>query len=210
MTPKIASRALPLARASREKKKFPATVAMTFARSCNSSWDIPSTPNGVNPARTSPTRAAVSTTTSTLLRPASVQYTSSRCRISANSSSTSPAPIPKTTAANADPNPYRPPATAPNPPMTVSTIPGTTWWMCTPPALTFPKGPLPARISRVITRVTTNVSTNEVSARSSGSLPGSTMLRCHQSPICARYGDTPAVVVPLALFRPGVRGLSPG
>src|SRR3954454_11407117 len=91
--------------------------------------------------------------------------------------------MPKTTAHSPATKPVRPLATAPKPPTTVRTTPGTTWWMCTPPVLTLPKGPLPARMSRVTTRVIRKVSTNAVRARSSGSLPGSTMLRCSQWPM---------------------------
>ncbi|CAM5541424.1 hypothetical protein SALBM311S_07384 [Streptomyces alboniger] len=91
--------------------------------------------------------------------------------------------MPKTTAKADEPKPCRWLATAPKPPRTVRTIPGTTWWMCTPPALTLPKGPLPARIMRVTTRVTRKVRTKAVRASNSGSLPGSTMLRCSQWPM---------------------------
>jgi hypothetical protein len=38
---------------------------------------------------------------------------------------------------------------------------------------------MPARIMRVMVLVTTNVTTNDARLSSSGSLPGSTMLRCH-------------------------------
>ncbi|KOU15301.1 hypothetical protein ADK51_33040 [Streptomyces sp. WM6368] len=58
--------------------------------------------------------------------------------------------------------------------------PGTTWWMCMPPGVTFLKGPRPARISRVITRVIRNDITNESRASRRGSFPGSTMFRYHQ------------------------------
>ncbi len=179
-TPITAIRGFPLARANSEMAKLIATLVVTRPRLRSSSGVSASTPNGEKPASISATSAAVSTTTSTLLRPCSLQYTSSRCSTSANSSSTSPAPAPNSTAVTAVPKPCRPPATAPKPPTTISTMPGTTWWMCSPPGRMLRKGPFPARISRVITRVTRNVRTNEASASSSGSLPGSTMLRLHQ------------------------------
>ncbi|CAM5430868.1 hypothetical protein SBADM41S_04980 [Streptomyces badius] len=153
---------------------------MTPRRPCCSSSVTSSTPSGEKPARTSSTSEAVSTTTSTLWRPSSVQYTSSRCRIRANSSSTRPAPTPKITAKIPAATPCRPLATAPNPPTTERTTPGTTWWMCIPPWVTLRKGPFPARIMRVTVRVIAKVRTKAASARSSGSLPGSAMLSCHQ------------------------------
>ncbi|CND53970.1 Uncharacterised protein [Mycobacterium tuberculosis] len=51
------------------------------------------------PSSSRPVTAIATNTASTDARPFSVQYTSLRCRISANSSRTSAEPIPNTTAA---------------------------------------------------------------------------------------------------------------
>ncbi len=51
--------------------------------------------SGLKPRISSPATATAANTASTDVRPSSAQYTSCRCRISANSSSTSAAPIPK-------------------------------------------------------------------------------------------------------------------
>lgn len=83
--------------------------------------------------------------------------------------------MPKTTAQIPAATPCRPLATAPKPPTTLSTTPGTTWWMCIPPGVMLRNGPFPARIIRVMSRVIAKVSTKAARARSSGSFPGSTM-----------------------------------
>ncbi len=53
------------------------------------------TPSGTYPISSRAVNRIPKITASTDLRPCSLQYTSSRCRISANSSSTRPQPMPK-------------------------------------------------------------------------------------------------------------------
>lgn len=88
--------------------------------------------------------------------------------------------MPKITAQTAAVTPWCPLATAPKPPMTLSTTPGTTWWTCTPPGVMLRNGPFPALIIRVMNRVTAKVSTKAARARSNGSFPGSTMFTSNQ------------------------------
>ena len=69
----------------------------TRARTEVLSRQIPMSKNdsGLNPRTSRPATAVATKTASTEVRPSSDQYTSSRCRINANSSSTRAAPIPK-------------------------------------------------------------------------------------------------------------------
>ncbi|KOU15300.1 hypothetical protein ADK51_33035 [Streptomyces sp. WM6368] len=66
-------RALPFHRAIRARKKLVAAFMATRPRLWRSSADRSFTPKGTKPPRTSATRAAVTTTISTLLRPCSLQ-----------------------------------------------------------------------------------------------------------------------------------------
>ena len=87
--------------------------------------------SGLKPRISRPATAIAANTASTEVRPSSDQYTSCRCRISANSSSTSAAPMPKKIAATV--NSGTPPSTARVTIVTPDTMtritPMTTWWM---------------------------------------------------------------------------------
>ncbi len=86
----------------------------------------------------SPITETARITASTERRPSSLQYTSSRCSTSANSSRVSPQPIPKTTASTLYVTGPPRSANAPIPPTSIITWPKTTWWMWTPPGVTLP------------------------------------------------------------------------
>ena len=95
---------------------------------------------------------------STLNAPSRFQYTSSRCRISANSSSTSAAPKPNSNAPKLRPRAVVGRGHQDDAESSNEMTPGTAWWICTEPALTSWKGQ-PERIARVIMRVMRNVKT---------------------------------------------------
>ena len=89
---------------------------------------IPSTsctPNGLNPMRARPRQAAVRLTASTDSWPSPLQYTSCRCKISANSSRTSDVPTPTATAANDRQPSESGPPTAVKAPVMSKMMPGT-------------------------------------------------------------------------------------
>ena len=87
--------------------------------------------SGLKPRISNPATAIAANTASTDVRPSSAQYTSCRCRINANSSRTSAAPIPKKVAATV--NSGTPPLTAKVtiaiPEIMTKITPITTWWM---------------------------------------------------------------------------------
>ena len=84
------------------------------------------TPTGVKPSSSSAVNPAATNTASTDSRPALVQYTSRRCRISANSSSTRAVPSPNSAAAPArQPTGYCGAASPPTPATTMNTTPKT-------------------------------------------------------------------------------------
>ena len=135
--------------------------------------------SGLKPMINSPATATATNTASTEARPSSDQYTSDRCRISANSSRTSAAPIPKRT--DAAVNSGTPPSTAnvtiATPETMTRITPITTWWMCRPPPAEMLRGchhlrglSLPAwrRMYRTIVRVTKNVRMNATRQHTSG------------------------------------------
>ena len=138
--------------------------------------------SGLKPRISRPATATAANTASTDVRPSSAQYTSCRCRISANSSSTSAAPIPKKVAATV--NSGTPPSTAnvtiETPEIMTKITPITTWWMCKPPPADMLRGchhlrgaSLSAwlRMYRTIVRVTKNVRMNATRQNTSGSRP---------------------------------------
>src|ERR1700709_1547888 len=85
--------------------------------------------NGCRPSISSPATAVAAKTASTELRPSSSQYTSDRCRISAYSSSTSAAPMPKSVAdsVNSGSCPLTARVTRLSPDSITSTTPNVTW-----------------------------------------------------------------------------------
>jgi hypothetical protein len=171
---------------SRPDQTLPLSRQMTVNGRLNSSTStIPSgvcssvvdTLNGVRPSRPSPHTATAMNTTWTDSRPSSLQYTSSRCRTSANSSSTSAVPIPNTDAviaAHADLGSCT--ASPLMPPTHMNTSPNTTWWMCVPPAATLPGHHFTcARIIRTLNLMNKNARMKKTRKQNKRSLPASTI-----------------------------------
>src|ERR1700754_2851451 len=177
---------LPLSSTTTATSSVSTAPAMTSARA-PTDWSsrqmlTSKNDNGLNPRINRPATATAANTASTDVRPSSAQYTSCKCRISANSSSTRAAPIPKKVAATV--NSGTPPSTAKvtmETPETMTKItPITTWWMCRPPPAEMLRGchhlrgaSLPAwlRMYRTIVRVTKNVRMNATRQNTSGSRP---------------------------------------
>ncbi len=168
----------PLASATSAKPAFTATTTTYVQPEAfvpPSETSASSTPKGDAPSNSSPHAAAPTTTASTESRPSSDQYTSFRCRISANSSSTSAVPMPNTAAPISAHGGLLPVGEAsPSPPTIIRTTPKTTWWMCSPPGVTFfGHQETCARISRTLIRMKRNAPRKPSSRQSSGCLPGS-------------------------------------
>ena len=128
-------------------------------------------------------------TASMLLRPSPVQYTSSRWRTRANSSSVSAAPEPKTNASASSQGLPGCTANSRIPATTMPMMPNTAWWMCRPPGVTMllmcRRDPPRARASLVLRRATENVRMNPISSTNSGRLAGSSTC----PGMAARRGD---------------------
>ena len=90
---------LPLSRTTTASARVNNAITTTVTRASTEvlSRQIPISKNdsGLKPMTSRPATATATKTASTDVRPSSVQYTSSRWRIKANSSSTRAAPIPK-------------------------------------------------------------------------------------------------------------------
>ena len=204
---------LPLSSTTTASSSVSTAPAITSARAAKdwSSRQMPMSKNdsGLNPRISRPATATAANTASTDVRPSSAQYTSCRCRISANSSSTSAAPMPKKIAATV--NSGTPPSTAKvtiDTPETMTKItPITTWWMCSAPPADMLRGchhlrgaSLSAwlRMYRTIVRVTKNVRMNATRQHISGSRPcgmarssrgrTSRVARRKLTPTCACHG----------------------
>ena len=183
--PISAARYLPLKTQTSTKNPCNSTPTASAIRRPKASASMSVTPSGLYPRMNSPRHAPVSPIISTETRPSFSQYTSCRCRISANSSSTRDAPAPTRTAAisiQGDWDVFRPNAISA--PRTSRMMPGTAWWTWVPDAETLSRnGPRPARIIRVITRVVRKVRTKASRQIASGSFPASTTSSSHHAPI---------------------------
>ena len=94
------------------------------------------------------------TTASKDILPASLQYTSSRCTQSANSSSVKPAPIPKPMAITCHHGDCSGAANDRKPQKSMSRMPHTRWCRCTPPSVSTPPGHHETlRVSRALVRI---------------------------------------------------------
>jgi hypothetical protein len=131
------------------------------------------TPTGLTPISSSAVTPAATNTASIDSRPSLLQYTSRRCRMSANSSSTSAVPKPNSTAApDRESTEYSGAASSATPPTAMSTTPKTMWCTWTAPAMTFPgHHRTRARMSRADRRMNPNPSTKVMKKQNSGNRP---------------------------------------
>src|ERR1700742_4580353 len=127
---------LPLSSTTTATSSVSTAPAMTSARA-PTDWSsrqmlTSKNDNGLNPTMSRPATATAANTASNDVRPSSAQYTSWRCSIKVNSSSTNAAPMPKKVAATV--NSGTPPSTAKvtieSPEIMTKITPITTWWMC--------------------------------------------------------------------------------
>src|SRR4051794_11869190 len=160
-----------------------AIVIRNAARPAVAAVPTDPTPNGSAPSISSPMTAAASTIASTEARPCSDQYTSSRCKIRANSSSTSAAPTPNSAPRISHHGDCQPAgANASRPATNMSIAPNTTWWTCTSPVEMLPgHHDTWARIIRTLSRINRNVRMNATSRKNSACLPGCMMYSTYRS-----------------------------
>src|SRR5690606_23542856 len=103
-TPTIPVQILPLSTVIAASARLNTSGAATTAQpqGCSAGrTSVSSITNGCRPSSSTPVTAITANTALTEVRPSWLQYTSDRCRISANSSSTRAVPTPKTAAAAA-------------------------------------------------------------------------------------------------------------
>ena len=142
--------------------------------------------DGTIPSSSSTVTPTATNTASTDSLPSLVQYTSRRCRMSANSSRTRAAPSPKSAAAPARQFSEPPGVTiGVTPPMSMNTTPNTMWCTCRSPGVTLPGHQRTwARISRTESRIKPNPATNAQKKQNSGNRPFCTMFVLNQLECC--------------------------